>query len=132
MVGRRFRGVLILALVFVLGGVAGGTSVFSVLKRRSAALLVDDRVDERRLEGLTSQLALEGTQRQAVAGILNEARREARVISLQTDVRCGHPLLDHRARVDDRIRAELRSDQQAKFDQFLSQRREREATQAPP
>ena len=132
MVGNHLRGYLILVTVFVLGMVAGGTSVFSVLKHRSAAMLVDDKVDERRLEILTGQLALDGGQRERIAGILNEAKREARVISLDMDSKCGHPLLDHRAKVDDRIRAELGSAQQTKFDALLAQRREREAkTQAP-
>lgn len=131
MVGGRLRGYLILVTVFTLGAVAGGGSVFAALKHRYTALLLDDRVDERRLEALTDQLALDGTQRERITGILNDARREAHVISLQTDSRCGHPLLDHRARVDDRIRAELQAAQQAKFDALLARRREREAATAP-
>lgn len=133
MVGRSARGYLILTAVFVLGAVAGGASVFSVLRHRDTARLLDDRVDERRLEAMTSQLALDGAQRERIAAILNDARREAHDISLQTDAKCGHPLLDHRAKVDDRIRAQLQPAQQAKFDELLARRREREAaTPAAP
>ena len=132
MVGSRLRGYLILVTIFVLGVVAGGGSVFAVLKHRYTALMLDDRVDERRLEALTAQLALDGAQRERIAGILNDARREAKVISLQTDAKCGHPLMDHRAKVDDRIRAELQAAQQAKFDALLARRREREAATAAP
>ena len=131
MVGRRLRGYLILVTVFTLGGVAGGGSVFAALKHRYTALLLDDRVDERRLEALTDQLALDGNQRERIAGILNDARREAHVIALQMDARCGHPLLDHRARVDNRVRAELQAAQRTKFDALLARRREREAATAP-
>jgi Spy/CpxP family protein refolding chaperone len=132
MVGRGLRGYLILLAVFALGAVAGGASVFSVIKHRYTALLLDERVDERRLEALIEQLTLDEPQRERIAGILNDARREARVISLQTDARCGHPLLDHRAKVDDRIRAELQVAQRAKFDALLARRREREATTPGP
>ena len=126
------RGYLIVAVVFVLGAVAGGASVFAVLKHRSTAMLVDDRVNERRLDGLTERLGLDGAQRVQIASILNEAQQEARAISWQTDARCGHPLLDHRAVVDERIRATLRSEQQATFDRLLAQRREREGSAPSP
>jgi hypothetical protein len=131
-VSGRLRGYLILVTVFVLGTVAGGASVFSVLAHRSSARLVDDRVDERRLEILTSQLALDGSQRARIAGILNDAKREARAISHDMDAKCGHPLLDHRAKVDDRIRAELAAAQQTRFDDLLARRRAREATTMDP
>ena len=132
MVGGRLRGYLILVTVFVLGVVAGGASVFSVLEHRSASRLVDDCIDEKRLEMLTGRLALDGAQRERIAGILNDAKREARVISHEMDGKCGHPLLDHRAKVDDRIRAELRAEQQTKFDDLLARRRAREAATQDP
>jgi len=115
----------------VLGAAAGGASVFAVLRHRSTAMLADDRVNERRLDGLTEELGLDTAQRQQIAAILNEAQREARAISWQTDARCGHPLLDHRTLVDGRIRAALRGAQQARFDALLAQRREREASSPP-
>jgi hypothetical protein len=132
MVSSRLRGYLILVTEFLLGAVAGGAMVYSVLVHRSAARLVDDRIDERRLEILTGQLTLDEAQRQRVAGILNDAKREARIISHEMDAKCGHPLLDHRAKVDDRIRAELRSVQQTKFDALLARRRARESTAQDP
>ena len=132
MVAPRARGYLIIVTVFAFGAVAGGTSVFSVLKHRSASMLVDDRADERRLEIMTSRLGLDGAQRERIAGILNDARREAVVITHETDAKCGHPLLDHRAKVDDRIRAELRAPQQTTFDELLARRREREASSPSP
>jgi hypothetical protein len=131
-VGGRLRGYVILATVFVLGALAGGGGAVWALERRSASRLVDERIDERRLEILTGQLALDDAQRARIAGILNDAEREARAIAHQTDAKCGHPLLDHRAKVDDRIRAELRSPQQAKFDDLLARRRAREATAQDP
>jgi hypothetical protein len=132
MVKSRPRGYLILVAVFALGAVAGAGATFSVLERRSASRLVDDRVDEKRLEILTTQLALDGSQREHIAGILNDAKREARAISREMDAKCGHPLLDHRGKVDDRIRAELRSPQQKRFDELLAARRAREdATREP-
>ena len=132
MVVGQLRGYLILLTVFVLGAVVGGAGVFTVLEHRSTARLVHDVVDERRLELLTGQLVLDQPQRARVAGILNEANHEARTIARETDAKCGHPLLDHRAKVDDRIRAELRPDQQAKFDELLAKRRERETTSGKP
>ena len=123
MVARPLRGYLMLVAVFALGAAAGGTSVFAVLKHRSTAMLVDDRVNERRLDG---------AQRQQIAAILNQAQGEARAISWQTDARCGHPLLDHRTQVDDRIRAALRGEQQARFDALLTLRRERETSRPTP
>ncbi len=135
MVGGRLRGYLILVTVFALGAVAGGGSTFSFLQRRSAASaarLVDDRVDERRLEILTTQLSLDPAQRERIAHVLNDAKREARVIAREMDGKCGHPLLDHRAKVDDRIRAELGGGQQTKFDELLARRREREAATHEP
>jgi Spy/CpxP family protein refolding chaperone len=132
MVARPLRGYLMLVAVFALGAAAGGTSVFAVLKHRSTAMLVDDRVNERRLDGLTDELGLDGAQRQQIAAILNQAQGEARAISWQTDARCGHPLLDHRTQVDDRIRAALRGEQQARFDALLTLRRERETSRPTP
>ena len=132
MVGGQLRGYGILGTVFVLGAVAGGGSAFALLQHRTASRLVDNHIDEKRLEIRTAQLALDDEQRAHVAGILNDAEREARAIAHQTDAKCGHPLLDHRAKVDDRIRAELRSPQQTKFDDLLARRRAREATAQDP
>ncbi len=132
MVGAPVRGYAILLTVFLLGGLAGGGTVFSALERRSAPRLVDNGIDERRLAILTDQLALDVAQRERIAGVLNDAEREARTIAHQTDAKCGHPLLDHRAKVDDRIRAELRAPQQAKFDELLARRRAREAMTQDP
>jgi uncharacterized membrane protein len=131
MVRPRLRGYLVVVAVFVLGVVAGSTSVFAVMKRASTAVLLDDRADERKLEAMTTRLGLDDAQRERIARILAEARRETRAISRQTDARCGHPLLDHRAAVDDRIRAELRGAQVKTFDDLLAQRREREAATPP-
>ncbi|MGA2447355.1 MAG: hypothetical protein ABTD50_01625 [Polyangiaceae bacterium] len=132
MVGRPLRGYLILVTVFALGAVAGGASVFAVLRHQATARLVTDQVDERRLDALTAQFALDRAQRERIAEILNDARGEARAISIATDARCGHLLRDHRAKVDDRIRAELRAGQQAKFDELLAKRRVREDAAQPP
>jgi hypothetical protein len=132
MVSRALRGYVILVTVFMLGAVLGGTSVFAVFKHRYTAQWLDDRVDERRLDAMSARLALDAVQRERIAAILNEARREAKRISLQTDARCGHPLIDHRAKVDERIRAELRAPQQARFDELLARRREIEAAPAEP
>jgi hypothetical protein len=132
MVTRRWLGYLVLLGVFVLGAVAGGASVFAVLQRRNAARLLDDREDERRLVALTRHLDLDVSQRERIAVVLNDARHETRVIAHQTDLKCGHPLLDLREKVDAQVRAELRPDQQSRFDDLLAARRRREAALAPP
>jgi hypothetical protein len=132
MVKRRWLGYLVLVGVFLLGAVAGGTSVFAVLQRRNAARLLDDREDERRLVALTRRLDLDGSQRERIAAVLNDARHETRVIAHQTDLKCGHPLLDLREKVDALLRAELRPDQQSKFDDLLAARRRREAALVAP
>ena len=132
MVKRRWLVYLVLLGVFLLGTVAGGTSVFAVLQRRNAARLLDDREDERRLVALTRRLDLDGSQRERIAAVLNDARHETRVIAHQTDLKCGHPLLDLREKVDALLRAELRPDQQSKFDDLLAARRRREAALVAP
>ena len=129
---RKLRGYLVLVVAFLLGAVVGGTSVFGVLQRRSAARLLDDREDERRLVALTRRLDLDSSEQQRVAVLLNEARSETRLVARQTDAKCGHPLLDLREKVDARIRGELRPDQQQRFDDLLAARRRREAATAPP
>jgi hypothetical protein len=132
MVGRSLRGYLIVVAVFLLGAVAGGAAVFAVLRERHMAHLLDDRTDERRLEVMTKQLSLDATQRERIASLLNDARREAKAIALETDARCGHPLIDHRAKVDQGIRAELRGPQQVRFDELLARLRAREAAAPTP
>ena len=131
MVKRGWLVYLVLLGVFVLGAVAGGASVFAVLQRRNAARLLDDREDERRLVALTRHLDLDASQRERIAAVLNDARHETRVIAHQTDLKCGHPLLDLREKVDAQLRAELRPDQQSRFDDLLAARRRREAAPAP-
>ena len=137
MKSRLVRAYLLVIAVFVIGTIAGGTAVFAVMERRNAARLLDDREDERRLVALTRRLDLDAEQREHVARILGEARHQVRVIAHQTDLRCGHPLLDYREHIDAQIRGELRPAQQQRFDELLAARHRREAaaesgTAAPP
>ncbi len=124
---RRVKAHLFVAAVFLLGAAAGGGASYAYVERRHAALLRDDGgrgFEDRRIRGLARKLDLDDAQETQVRAILDQDRAQVRDLSRDMFEHCGQPLRDHKAKVDADIRAVLRPDQQARYDQLVDERRE--------
>jgi Spy/CpxP family protein refolding chaperone len=108
----RWKSYAVLALVFVLGAAAGGGVVYSVTQRRHASMLDEHELHARRLNALSRKLDLDAEQKTKIEGILDQDREDSKTL-----------LRDHRAEVDQKIRAVLRPDQRTRFDQMVEDRK---------
>lgn len=127
MVKPKLRAYLFGAAIFALGALAGGGGSFAYAQKKHAAILRTDDAgtDSRRLRVLSRKLDLDDAQQDRVATILSKDREDSRALGQDMMQRCGQPLRDHKKEVDAQIRAELRPDQQAKYDKLTEERKGR-------
>ncbi len=127
MVRSRFRAYLVAVAIFSLGALAGGGGSFAYAQKNHAAILRDDDagVQSRRVRVLTNKLDLDDGQQQRIEVILAKDKEDSRALGSDMMQRCGQPLRDHKADVDAQIRAELRPNQQDKYDHLAEERKRR-------
>lgn len=120
----RLQSALVLAGVFALGAITGGAAVHFTRERRIHAMMDAPPHQERLrrlLRALEHDVKLDDAQREKVKEIL--AGHEAEVKEIR---RAAAPRLSAlRARIAVEIRAVLRPDQAADFDEFLKKQEAR-------
>lgn len=125
---RPIHAYLLVALAFVLGAASGGALTYGFVKQEQIELLEDEGqalVETRRVRALVRKLDLDDEQREKVLAIFRNAREARKGIDDDVLVRCGERIREHRAKIDDEIRAVLRPDQRERFDRLVEKRRER-------
>jgi Spy/CpxP family protein refolding chaperone len=122
---------LVLAGVFLLGGMAGAGLAVAWIKRDDASLTHPRERHRRQVEALARELSLDSGQRERVQGALEQAR-PAREEAIRAMVRgCGTRFLAQREAEDARIREVLNPTQRERFDALMRKRRERWAGKGP-
>jgi Spy/CpxP family protein refolding chaperone len=120
---KRWKSILGVLLVFLLGALAGAAVVHRVDRQGAEAVLsgrggaTGDLIVRR----LSRSLDLDPAQRDQVRAIVTETRRE--IIEIRKPVQAQVEATIERSRA--RVRAILRPDQQEKFDRIRSERRKR-------
>jgi Spy/CpxP family protein refolding chaperone len=126
MVSRRFRGTVVLVLVFVLGAGAGGAASFALVRGRHAHDMREGGAFEmHRAHGVARRLDLDADQEEKVRAILARDGADSRGLYKDMLERCGQPLREQKERSNAEVRALLRPVQQQKFDALLAERRDR-------
>lgn len=120
---KRWKSILGVLLVFLLGALAGAAVVHRVDRQGAEGILsgrggaTADLIVRR----LSRSLDLDPAQRDQVRAIVTETRRE--IIEIRKPVQAQVEATLERSRA--RVRAILRPDQQEKFDRIRSERRKR-------
>ncbi|MHB1025095.1 MAG: hypothetical protein ACYC24_05225 [Desulfobacteria bacterium] len=120
---KRWKSIVGVLLVFLLGALAGAAVLHRVDRQRVEAVLSGrggatvDLIVKR----LTRSLDLDPAQRDQVRAIVTETRRDIVEIRKPVQAKVEATIEHSRARV----RAILRPDQQEKFDRIQSERRKR-------
>jgi len=120
---KRWKSILGVLLVFLLGALAGAAVVHRVDRQGAEGILsgrggaTADLIVRR----LSRSLDLDPAQRDQVHAIVTETRRE--IIEIRKPVQAQVEATIERSRA--RVRAILRPDQQEKFDRIRSERRKR-------
>jgi Spy/CpxP family protein refolding chaperone len=120
---KRWKSIVGVLLVFLLGALAGAAVVYRVGHQRVDAVLsgrVGATVDLI-VRRLTRSLDLDSVQRDQVRAIVTETRRD--IVEIRKPVQPQIESAIERSRV--RVRAILRPDQQEKFDRIQAERRKR-------
>jgi Spy/CpxP family protein refolding chaperone len=117
----KLKGYAALFVVFVLGILLGGAGSRAMLQRRYKALFHDRGAvfEHRRLGALSRRLELDDPQEDRVRDVLGKYGKQRRVLTREIMDRCGAPLREQKSRMDSEIRALLRPEQQARYDQLL-------------
>jgi Spy/CpxP family protein refolding chaperone len=120
---KRWKSILGVLLVFLLGALAGAAVVHRVDRYRTEAVLSGrggatvDLIVRR----LSRSLDLDPAQRDQVGAIVTETHRD--IVEIRKPIRSQVEAAIERSRV--RVRAILRPDQQEKFDRIQAERRKR-------
>jgi hypothetical protein len=120
---KRWKSILGVLLVFLLGALAGAAVVHRVDRQRVEAVLsgrggaTADLIVRR----LTRSLDLDPAQRDQVRAIVTETRRD--IVEIRKPVQAQVEAAIERSRA--RVRAILRPDQQEKFDRIQAEHRKR-------
>jgi Spy/CpxP family protein refolding chaperone len=120
---KRWKSILGVLLVFLLGALAGAAVVHRVDRQGAEGILsgrggaTADLIVRR----LSRSLDLDPAQRDQARAIVTETRRE--IIEIRKPVQAQVEATIERSRA--RVRAILRPDQQEKFDRIRSERRKR-------
>ncbi len=120
---KTWKAVLGVALVFLLGMIAGGLLTARVFRHRiqQAVLGGSPMVRELIVRRLSWQLRLDADQRGQVRTVVAETQRELQALRAQTRPQAQRILTDAEAQV----RAVLRPDQAEKFDRLVARARAR-------
>jgi uncharacterized membrane protein len=115
-------------LIFLLGAIAGSAGRYLYSERRTAVQpRTTSRVD-RVVEGMAKELQLDANQKEAVKVIIEESRKRYRELSLQF----RPEYMKIRNASDERIKALLREDQKARFEEFLKKIKSSQTTAPRP
>jgi len=126
----KLKGYGALLLVFLLGILLGGAGSRAMLQRHYRAMFREHGAfDYRRLGALSHRLKLDEAQEDRARDILGKYGKQRRDLTRSIMDRCGGPLRAQKAQMDSEIRALLRPDQQARYDQLL---KDSEGRQPPP
>ena len=117
----KLRSYGALVLVFALGMLAGGAGSRAILQRRYAHLFRNPAAlfDSRRLGALSRRLNLDDAQGDQVRAVMNKYSKQRRQLTREVMDRCGAPLHAQKSLMDGEIRALLRPDQQARYDELI-------------
>lgn len=117
----KLKGYGALLLVFALGVLAGGAGSRAMLQRRYAHLFRDRSAlfENRRLGALSRRLDLDDEQGNQVRAVLNKYGKQRQKLTREIMDRCGAPLHAQKSQMDGEIRALLRPEQQARYDELV-------------
>jgi Spy/CpxP family protein refolding chaperone len=120
-IGRRTKAYGVLAGVFLLGGVAGGATVWALSQREVRAFVAGEPSarEHRRLNALSRELDLTDQQRDKIGAILAKHREERDAAMRETFERCGDRIKAHHEKLNGEIRAELTPEQQKRYDELV-------------
>ncbi len=120
---KRWKSILGVLLIFLLGALAGAAVVHRV-GRQSVEAVLSGRggaTVDLAVRRLTRSLDLDPAQRYQVRAIVTETRRD--IVEIRKPVQAQVEEVFERSR--SRVRAILRPDQQEKFDRIQAERRKR-------
>jgi len=117
----KLKGYGALVLVFVLGILIGGAGSRAMLQARYKRFFRDpsEMFERRRLGALSRRLKLDDAQEDRARDIFGKYGKQRRALTREIMVRCGEPLHAQKVQMDAEIRALLRPDQQARYDQLI-------------
>ena len=129
----KLKGYAALLLVFVLGILLGGAGSRAMLQRRYARIFRDPETmfERRRVGALSHRLKLDDSQEDRVRAVLGKYAKQRRTLTREIMDRCGGPLHAQKAQMDQEIRALLRPDQQARYEQLIKDSEGRPAPGGP-
>ncbi len=120
--GKRIRAIGLLLGVFLLGGIAGAATTHVVAHRGMRGMMSRKGFEHRRVRALARRLDLSREQTAKVREILNRRGEERRKLMDEMREECGEPMVEHRKKTDDEIRALLTDEQKPKFEKLLERR----------
>jgi hypothetical protein len=117
----KLKGYGALVLVFTLGILIGGAGSWAMLQDRYKRIFRDpsELFERRRLGAMSRRLKFDDAQEDRARDILGKYGKQRRVLTREIMSRCGEPLRAQKVQMDAEIRALLRPDQQARYDQLI-------------
>lgn len=108
----------VLAGVFLLGAVAGGSASYAYARAETRNLFTGDRraFEDLRVSALERELDLDAAQAAKIRGIFERHRDERERVGRQMFETCGEPVRALRQRIDGEIKAILSPEQAARFE----------------
>jgi len=130
----KLKGYAALVLVFTLGILLGGAGSRAMLQRRYKSMFRDpsELFERRRLGAISRKLDLDDAQEDRARNIFGKYGKQRRALTREIMARCGEPLHAQKMQMDGEIRALLRPDQQARYDQLIKDSEWRPGPGAPP
>src|SRR6478735_2243420 len=126
----KLKGYAALLAVFLLGG-AGSRAM---LQRRYKSMFRDPSAvfERRRFGALAHRLKLDDAQEERVREVLGKYGKQRRALTREVMQRCGAPLRAQKSQMDGEIRALLRPDQQARYDELVKDSDAHGPPEGPP
>jgi len=117
----KLKSYAALLFVFASGILLGGAGSRAMLQRSYGRIFKDPSAvfERRRLGALSRRLKLDDAQEDRARDILGKYAKQRHELTHEIMDRCGAPLRAQKSQMDGEIRALLRPDQQARYDQLL-------------
>jgi len=130
----KLKGYGALLVVFVLGILLGGAGSRAMLQRRYKTMFRDpsEVFERRRVGAISRRLKLDDAQEDRARDIFGKYGKQRRALTREIMARCGEPLHAQKTQMDSEIRALLRPDQQARYDQLIKDSEMRGPPEGPP